>query len=466
MGFARFEFFRTGTYFPSFHRAFFSLIFVFISMGGCSKVGEKEEKTVWVESWSKARPMNEKRVGAASGVFGEFIFVAGGASENDHEGLLDTVEFTRVRKDGSLAPWKYTKKLVQPRVFAVGIVHNSTLYVIGGESGLKDEDLLSSIERTRVLPDGSLETWEVDSSLMSTPRRSPVPFIIGNRLYVSGGYNGKFLTDVESAEIRADGSFGPWRNESADTRYDRYIHAGVVYNSVAFLFGGHSTKPGGAYDEVEWSAVNPEDGFLNLWRKAPKMRTKRYLNGAALHNSTVYLIGGRNTVLLTGVEKARFASSTSFKPDSFTWESDTPLSTPREGLTVSVVGDYIFAVGGRSFKGILSSVEMAEVKPGGRLGHWGTRRENDELKRSPIPEDAISHFTLGNEFAKFDHLDSALREMEEGIRLSPDTPEAYFFVGKIYLKKRAPLQAKEAFLRAVNLKPNYPEALFSLAVSY
>lgn len=439
------------------------MCFMFVLLAsGCNA----KDNMVWVESWTEAAPLNTRRTAAATVANGQFIYVAGGGMDATEEGILKTVEYTKVKPDGTLEPWRYTKELNVPRSFSVGVAYNGYFYVMGGENLREDDSILNSVERAAILPDGSLGDWTLEPTAMNVPRRAPATFIIGNRMYVSGGFYGIFLSDVESAEILQDGSLGPWRKEPSDTGFERYIHTSIVLRQRVYLFGGHSTKPGGAMVEVEWAKVNSESGYIDPWEIGPPMLTQRYLNGAALHNDTVYLVGGRSSVVLTSVEKLNIPAGSENQLRTLNWEADTPLNEPREGVSVVIVGDNIYAIGGRSHKGIIASVERSIIRPNNKLGYWATEEESKEKIRPKIPMDAISHFTLGDEHQKSGNLSYALREFKEGVRLAPNVAEGYNLIGELYLKLKEYLSAKKAFNKALQIKPGYNLARFNLGITH
>ncbi|MFQ5560598.1 MAG: tetratricopeptide repeat protein, partial [Nitrospinota bacterium] len=394
----------------------------------------------------------------------DFIYITGGGLTTSKMGTLSSSEFTQVAPDGTLKPWRFTSNLNGKRVYGSGILHRGWFYVIGGERGIVHDDLLNTVERAKINPEGGLGEWVLEKSVMKTPRRAPVSFILSGRLYVSGGYNGVFLTDVESAEILNDGSLGPFRNESADTRFERYIHSAVVRKGRVFVFGGHMPKPPGAINKVEWTSLNPEDGYLEVWKEGPDMPTRRFLNGAVLHRDTVYLVGGRNSVFLTGVEKITLSGGGAKDISSMKWKNDSSLTTPRDALSLVSVSNNVYAIGGNSFEGLLRSVERAVIRPGKPLGYWSGKKVHK--KESPVSVDALSHFTMGKHFFTSGQAEMAVMEIEEAVRLAPDQAIWHNILGEIYLRVHDLARAETSFKNALAL-PEFKgsPAQFNLALS-
>lgn len=79
--------------------------------------------------WQPTTPMQQGRYGLSSTAYGEFMYALGGISGAEY---LDSIEITKVGKDGALEPWKYTTPLDQARANFSTIDYEGRLYVIGG----------------------------------------------------------------------------------------------------------------------------------------------------------------------------------------------------------------------------------------------------------------------------------------------------------------------------------------------
>ena len=75
------------------------------------------------------------------------IHVIGGIDGVD---FLRSTEYSRIRPDGSLAPWQPSSPLNEPRGFFDAAVSNDYVYVAGGGNGPSGHNLLSSVERARI----------------------------------------------------------------------------------------------------------------------------------------------------------------------------------------------------------------------------------------------------------------------------------------------------------------------------
>lgn len=79
--------------------------------------------------WQATTAMQQGRYGLSTASYGDFIYAMGGISGAEY---LDSIERTKVGKDGALDAWQYTTHLDQPRANFSTIDYNGRLYVIGG----------------------------------------------------------------------------------------------------------------------------------------------------------------------------------------------------------------------------------------------------------------------------------------------------------------------------------------------
>ena len=126
------------------------LVGMVIVLSGCAS-------QEWVADWKDASPLNVQRSGAASAIVKDRIYVIGGANA---AGSLKSTEYAQIQKDGSLARWQRGPELNEERSYMDAVVHGDSIYVAGGANGFSGAHLLRTVERARILPDGSLGPWE------------------------------------------------------------------------------------------------------------------------------------------------------------------------------------------------------------------------------------------------------------------------------------------------------------------
>lgn len=194
---------------------------------------------------------------------------------------LNVVERSAVNADGSLGPWEPMAAMTTPRVGLAAVAAGGYLYALGGTTGMGPP--LNSVERAEIKSDGSLGPWELTTSMtMTRPGLSAVAS--DGYLYVLGGNN-----SVEYAPINADGSLGSWQVISAMTMERTELAAvaadGYLYALGSFLFSINATN------SVERAAISV-DGSLGPWEFTAPMTTPRSGFVAAVQDGYVYAFGG------------------------------------------------------------------------------------------------------------------------------------------------------------------------------
>lgn len=105
------------------------------------------------QKWQATSPMQQGRYGLSSAAYGDYMYAIGGISGAEY---LDSIELTKIGKDGALQLWKFSTPLDQPRANFSTIDHDGRLYVIGGTN--RDGYLASVIYASRNAA-GDLGYW-------------------------------------------------------------------------------------------------------------------------------------------------------------------------------------------------------------------------------------------------------------------------------------------------------------------
>ncbi|HEY5649123.1 MAG TPA: hypothetical protein VIU33_06460, partial [Nitrospiria bacterium] len=281
--------------------------------------------------------------------------------------VLRDVEKTRIQKDGSPGPWTAERPMSTPRIFTAATAHEDIIYVAGGEYFPEGRMLLlNTVEWTRVDKNGNLGPWQT-GSIMQTPRRWPTISVVDGYLYAMGGYNGTFLKSVERARILQDGSLGPWEYLPGQLTTERYIHGGAAVGNRIYVIGGHLQSGGDGIGGAEWTTVG-EDGNLTEWRPTSSMLQPRFLAGSATGGNSIFVIGGYNGGYLDSVEWTAIETDGNLGD----WTASTPLPAPREGPATVILNKRIYIMGGSNQGNYLTSTAWTEIGADGALGTWET----------------------------------------------------------------------------------------------
>jgi Tfp pilus assembly protein PilF len=85
---------------------------------------------------------------------------------------------------------------------------------------------------------------------------------------------------------------------------------------------------------------------------------------------------------------------------------------------------------------------------------------------SADPSDPAAHYSMGLLKYRQEKYDEALDSLSLAAKLYPDQANTQYFLGKTFLQKGNRAQAEKALRKAVQLRPGWGEAHFSLAVVY
>ncbi|HKJ21524.1 MAG TPA: hypothetical protein VKA13_00415 [Gammaproteobacteria bacterium] len=361
--------------------------FVAVMLFAAALAGCANPNTEWVPGWQEMTSMNKARAGAAVIEVNGVIYAIGGVDGNDFQ---RTAEYSRIKIDGTLAPWQLTSPINEKRGFFAVAYHRGYLYIVGGGNGPSGHHLLRSVERARVTPGGDLGKWEKEQNLLNFPRRCAELVVVGDEMYAIGGFSGVLQDTIERATIRDDGHVGPWSLVKNKLTMPRYIH-GLRKNSKGiYVIGGHSDSGGNGQDKVEWRPVHDANA---PWRLTASMNTGRYALATAAHRGYMYALGGLNgPTYLQTVEKAQVATDGSLKP----WVATTKLSSPRANLGTVVYKNWMYVIGGTNYSNYFKSVERAVFNDQGDMGFWASPKEAAAYRKRQQARQKASALTMPN----------------------------------------------------------------------
>ncbi len=370
------------------------IFLAFLALTGCASVPDP----VWIPGWKQTASLSVQRAGAAVVVANNVIYMIGGVDGRD---FMNTTEYARIQPDGSLGPWQAGSKLIEARGFTEAIVHNGFIYIVGGGNGPYGHNLLRTVERARILPNGALGPW-LRQSDMEVMRRCSKAIATDKKIYSFGGFGGVMLDSVESAEFQTDGSLGAWKLEPEIMTLPRYINSVKLMGNTAYAIGGHEQVRGVGITSVEMSQLD-KDGTLQKWQTTSPLQIGRYGHSTASHGNYVYAMGGLSGAeYLDTIEKTTVAAN----GELGAWQLTTPLSQPRANFSAIHYNNYIYVLGGSNNDGYLTSVEYVTLNSAGDVGFWGTREEADayqataetaKVQRSQLPNSGIAQVVIQTE---------------------------------------------------------------------
>ncbi len=360
----------------------------------------------WLNAWKETTPMRDVRSSAAYYAANGVIYMMGGiggevtrgkvgedVAESTNRMFMRSTEFARVQPDGTLSAWQPGPDLNVKRGYFSAAGHGKFVYVVGGAHGPYGTQLLDTVERAEIRPDGTLGPWKLEEHRLNIPRRCVKLAVIGNHLYAFGGFGGILLDTVEKAEIKPDGSLGEWLVENNEFTIARYIHGIARIGDGIYQIGGHNKETGGGIRKVEWSKPDAE-GYFAPWKAVEPLQKGRFGPAIAIHGGFIYAIGGlAGPTYLDSIERTRVEGEGKLSP----WQYVTPLPEPREGAAAVVMGDTIYVLGGANREGFHNEVFYANFNAEGEIGYMATPEEiarhkkqlAEKEKRPPLPHQGV-----------------------------------------------------------------------------
>ncbi len=320
----------------------------------------------WTNGWKEVTPFQLPRRAPAATTYNGYIYIVGGIDGNDR--YVQPVEYAQILKDGTLGKWQRTSPIIEGRFYNAAVAHEGYIYTLGGGSGETGEQNypIASVERAKINLDGSLGSWQIISH-MSTPRRGLKSVLHNNTLYAIGGYDGRFLKSIEQATIQDHGNLSNWQMEQHESIIDRYIHSAAASGNTMYLLGGHMRNPNQAsYSDVESSRIQSNNQLAAWQIERYGLITSRLVAEAFSLGPFIYIAGGHTgSQRLTSVEVARIKNSGQLGA----WRNTTPLPVARSAYAAATYQNTVYLLGGGGDGLPLNSVHMASANLHGELGY-------------------------------------------------------------------------------------------------
>ena len=226
--------------------------------------------------------------------------------------------------------WSKKADMQTPRLWHSSCVVDGKIYAIGGHDNA-DNIALSTVEKYS--PKANQWTYVTD---MPSVRWGHSANVVDGKIYIIGG------TRVGRAPILPVLEYDPAKDKwtkKGNTPVGFKTHCSAAVNGRIYVFGGSNN------DDSTDSKVLEYDPKTDTWTKKADMPTARFLAAAGVVNAKVYIIGG-------GEEWNEqwdwpvFSTVEEYEPATDTWTEKTGMPTARDGLSVSVLNGKLYAIGG------------------------------------------------------------------------------------------------------------------------
>ena len=173
------------------------------------------------------------------------VYLLGGV---DSGGASASVQVATINTDGTLSTWSTGNNLPGVLCNSCAIITKNRIYLLGG---INASSTVATVYTASITNDGTLSTWTTGTSLPSVVSLSQV-IVTKNKVYLLGGYNGSSnLATVYTAPINADGTLGSWATGTSIPGLLSSSSSFIVNNKV-YLAGGYN---GSAYVGTVYTAT-------------------------------------------------------------------------------------------------------------------------------------------------------------------------------------------------------------------
>ena len=180
-----------------------------------------------IGTWQKTASLSPSRQTFAAAGHGNLIYATGGNSG----GTQSFVHYASVKPDGSLNSWANTTSLPVAIQEHTMLAYNGYLYVIGGRKA--DDQWVNTVYFSAIRPDGTLADWETTTSL---PRK-----VSGIATFESNGYIYLLGNNINNVtfytRILEDHTLDNWRGAASLPSINHGLRVGAN-NGFAYVIGG------------------------------------------------------------------------------------------------------------------------------------------------------------------------------------------------------------------------------------
>jgi hypothetical protein len=356
-------------------------------------------------SWSEQGTLGGNNLPAArsfhtSSIWHDKVYVLGG---RDDTSVYGTIYYATIAADGTIGSWNTASTSIQARWGASGGIWGKWLYVAGGQSNTSGTYIGTSAGSNAVqrltIDTASGDVTAASGFAADASRRFATAVVMRGFLYIMGGNtSGSTAADDGIAWAALDpvtGNPGTFATTNIGNRGDqtagiataRSLAAGVVTGGYLYVLGGCTSAIGHtSYDGCGSFVPTNETAEQYLPNNGGTGQTSDFAattslpagvadHAAVAYNNVLYVIGGC-TAYTTGACSNATTSvrSATINPDGTlgaTWNTETSLPTARSELQAVAYAGYMYVVGGKSnSQNATRTVWYAPIASTGTLGSW------------------------------------------------------------------------------------------------
>jgi N-acetylneuraminic acid mutarotase len=285
------------------------------------------------DSWASKAPMHVARSDLGVAVVGGKIYAIGGSTGNDESSHIVEIVSSNEEYDPVTDAWIFKKSMPTARYgFAIAVYQNK-IYCIGGVTSYSTS---SGYDVTGIneVYDPATDTWETKTP-MPTARDSLQANVVNDRIYLIGGYLGKY---------------------NSSNPYASYSTLNEVYNPATDSWTTKIQIPTVTMGYAS-AVVNNQIYIIKQSTQIYDAKTDAWSYGEPIPSTAGSHSGYATAAATTGVFALKriylfsqaSISNQIYNPDSDSWTAGADLPTKRGGAAVAVVNDMLYVIGGKTY---------------------------------------------------------------------------------------------------------------------
>ena len=256
--------------------------------------------------------------------------------------------------------WYKDTSLPATNAFSQAIVTRNRVYLISRYSG---SSYTTNIYTAPIDNNGALGNWSSSSVSLPQALTYSQAVVINNYVYLLGGYNGIFRSNVYRAVINADGTLGNFFSYNSLPVSSAQSQVIVTKNRI-YLIAGYMS---GSVSNRTFTAPIDASGNIGIWLPGPVLPKELYSHQATVIRDRLYVFGGTND---SADSKNIYYGVINSDGTIDAWIEDYPLPETIHSGSLVCSRNRVYLIGGIVKGSPANTIYTALINPDGTLAGW------------------------------------------------------------------------------------------------
>jgi len=324
---------------------------------------------VIIDPWSQTSSIPIATGGVVALTNEKWLYIFGGSALN----VIPNRLYSLQNDFGELSNWQNLSSNSEVSFYQTGAIKNKYFYLLGGQSWP------TSISRNSVYKgifenSGDINSWALEQNKLPKYLALGGSAIIGDWIYYAGGFTdlpSNQSNKVYKARINSDGSLGVW--SQAGIMPDPLNTFGLAKSKNKLIFLGGIAPGNTVISTVRSAEVDNTTGNIVTWTNLQPLPGPTNCQAVAQTEKGVLVMGGWFNGNLNTVYYSKFDED----GNTGSWETSlNPLPWKICGATASIIGEYVYVIGGfADGEGIFDRTDAV----------WKAKLSPEVLSPTPVP---------------------------------------------------------------------------------